>query len=320
MTLGFLFGGGVGNEPRGVDLYREYPVVQDLYAQVAGWTGLTVGQVLDEELPTAPEVRQSVGTVREAVHAVAVHDVLAQHGLRPAVLGGLSLGGMSAAALAGAVERRALFEMLAYSRGTPEQPAGTPEQGMALVFAPVSGDISRFRGEGSPGVYLAGRFGPTADGATLILMLSGERAALDALGAELPDGTLVPLPGRAMAIHSPLRAHFRDFMAPYLDGMSFRDPGLPLISCLDRKVLVTAADVRNTFHRNPTDPINLVHVHEAMKDEGVRLGLIMGGSIPDGILRFPFPVVHVDRAEHIDLALTTAFELGIDIAPSRAAR
>jgi [acyl-carrier-protein] S-malonyltransferase len=317
MTLSYLFGGGVGNEPRGVDLYRKYAVVQNFYAQVAEWTGLTTGQILDDDLPEAPEVRQSVGTVREAAHAIAVHDVLVGQGLRPSVLGGLSLGGMSAASLAGAVSRRALFEMLIHTRETPEQPAGTPEQGLALSFAPNSGDISHYRGDGRPGVYVAGQFGPTADGMTRILMLSGEKAALDQLAADLPRGSIAEMPGRAMAIHSPLRAPFREFMAPYLDAMPFSDPGLTLVSCLDRRILVTAEDVRDSFHRNPTDPINLVYIYEAMKDEGVRLCLIMGGSIPDGVLRFPFPVVHVDRPEHVELALTTAFELGIALAPAR---
>ncbi|MFI9503677.1 hypothetical protein [Nocardia sp. NPDC052566] len=320
MALGYLFGGGVGSEPRGVEMHRAYTGVQNLYRQVAEWTGLTVGQILEDDLPEAPEVRQSVGTIRESVHAIAVHDVLAEQGLRPSVLGGLSLGGMSAACLAGAVGRRALFEMLAHARDTPDQPAGTPEQGIALAFEPIGDDTGRYRGVDMPGVYTAGQFGPTADGETRILMLSGERAALDELGERLPEGTVVQLPGRSMAIHSPLRGHFRTFMAPYIDAMPFADPVATLISCLDRKILMTAADVRDSFQRNPTDPINLVYIYEAMKDEGVRLGLIMGGSIPDGVLRFPFPVVHVDRPEHIGQALTTVFELGIDVSAPRVAR
>lgn len=320
MSLGYLFGGGVGSEPHGVGLYREFASVRNLYQQVAEWTGLTVGQILEEDLPEEIETRQSVGTVRESVHAIAVHDVLAEHGLRPAVLGGLSLGGMSAACLAGAISRRALFEMLAYARNAPGQPAGTPEQGLALAFEPAADDTVRYRRAARPGVYLAGQFGLTTDGATRILMLSGEKQALDELAAELPQGSVVPMPGRPIAIHSPLRAHFRTFMASHIDAMPFRDPGLPLISCLDRRVLVTADDVRDTFHRNSTDPINLVHICEAMKDEGVRLGLVMGGSIPDGILRFPFPVVHVDRPEHLDQVTTTVFELGIDLSARKAPR
>ncbi|WP_028478850.1 malonyl transferase [Nocardia sp. CNY236] len=320
MTLGYMFGGGVGSEPRGVELHQTNAGVQHLYRQVAEWTELTVGQILEEDLPEAPETRQSIGTIRESAHAIAVHDVLAEHGLRPSALGGLSLGGMSAACLAGAISRRALFEMLAHARNTPDQPHGTPEQGLALAFEPVGDNSGRYRGAGRPGVYLAGQFGPTADGQTRILMLSGERAALDDLGTELPADTVVQLPGRAMAIHSPLRSHFRAFMAPYIDAMPFTDPGPPLLSCLDNKVLTTAADVRDTFHRNPTDPINLMYIYEAMKDEGVRLGLVVGGSIPDGVLRFPFSVLHVDRPEHIEQVLTMVFELGIEVFPTRAMR
>ncbi|MFJ1706348.1 ACP S-malonyltransferase [Kitasatospora sp. NPDC088346] len=312
MALGYLFGGGVGTEPHGLELYRAYPVMRDLYAQIARWTGLTPGQLLDEELPKGREERQSAGTVRETALAVAVHDILAGHGLRPAVLGGLSLGAMTAGSLAGAVDRRALFEMLAHTRLAPEQADGDPEQGMALAFVPAGADTALY-GEGRPGVHRAGDFGPTADGAARILMLSGERAALDELVAEVPPGTLVPLPDRTIAVHSPLRAPFRAFLAPYLEAMEFTDPRLPLVSCLDRRTLTTGAGVRDLFDRNATDPISLVDVYTGMKEEGVRLGLVIGGSIPDGILRFPFPVVHVDRPEHVEQVLTSVYELGIDV-------
>lgn len=320
MSLGYLFGGGVGSEPRGVELHTAYAVVRELYAQVAEWTGLTVGQVLEDDLPEAPEERQSVGTVRECVHAIAVYDVLAEKGLRPAVLGGLSLGGMSAACLAGAVGRRPLFEMLAHARHAPALPPGSAAQGLALSFEPIGQEDGRHRGDGLPNVFLAGVFGPTADGAARILMLSGERAGLDELAARLPEGSVIPLPDRTMAIHSPLRAHFREFMAPYIDAMPFADPELPLVSCLDPKILVTAEDVRDSFQRNATDAISLVNLCAGLRDEGARLGLVMGGSIPDGVLRFPFPVVHVNRPEHVEQVLTTVFELGIEIPAGRSAR
>ncbi|MFF0416261.1 ACP S-malonyltransferase [Kitasatospora sp. NPDC004745] len=322
MALGYLFGGGVGTEPHGLELYQAYPAMRELYAEIAGWTGLTPGQLLDEELPKGREERQSAGTVRETALAVAVHDILAGHGLRPAVLGGLSLGAMTAGSLAGAVDRRALFEMLAHTRHAPEPSAGDPEEGMALAFVPAGLDTAPYGGDGRPGVHRAGDFGPTADGAARILMLSGERSALDALAAEVPQGTLVPLPDRTIAVHSPLRAPFRAFLAPYLDAMEFADPRLPLVSCLDRRTLTTGAGVRDLFHRNATDPISLVDVYTGMAEQGVRLGLVIGGSIPDGILRFPFPVVHVDRPEHVEQVLTSVYELGIDVpaADPRAER
>ncbi|MFI9274397.1 ACP S-malonyltransferase [Kitasatospora sp. NPDC052896] len=319
MALGYLFGGGVGTEPHGLELYQAYPVMRELYDRIAEWAGLTVGQLLDEELPKPPEERQGVGSVREAALALAVYDILAEHGLRPSVVGGLSLGAMTASALVGALGRRELVEMLAHTRQVPALCADAPEQGMALVFAPA-GTESAGLAEGRPGVYLSGDFGPAADGSARILMLSGERAALEALAGELPAGLVNPLPDRTIAVHSPLRAHFRAFMAHYIDAMPFRAPELPLASCLERKTLVTAEDVRDLFHRNATDPISLVDVYTGMRQEGVRLGLVMGGSIPDGILDFPFPVVHVDRPEHIEQVLTTVYELGIDLPDGQDAR
>ncbi|QKW18555.1 ACP S-malonyltransferase [Kitasatospora sp. NA04385] len=318
MSLGYLFGGGVGTEPHGLELYRTYEVVQAWYEQVSEWTGLTVGQILEEDLPTAQEERQSVGTVREAALAIGVHDVLASFNLRPAAIGGLSLGAMTASCLAGALGRRELFEMLAASRDTPEPPAEEPRQGIAIAFGPLADGAPAHPGEGVPGVYLAGDFGPTVDGTQRIMMLAGHAEALGALAAEVPPGTVVPLPGRTIAVHTPLRRPYRDFMAPRIDAIPFEDPGLPLLSCLEPKVLRTAADVRDLFQRNSTDPISLVDVYTGMKEQGVRLGLVMGPSIPEGILAFPFPVVHVERPEHVEQALTTAYELGIDLSGTPA--
>jgi [acyl-carrier-protein] S-malonyltransferase len=211
------------------------------------------------------------------------------------------------------VGRQELFQMLAGCRDTPEPPAGTPEQGIAIAFGALAEGAPSHPGEKTPGVYLAGDFGPTADGSQRVMMLAGYAEALDTLAGEVPPGTVVPLPGRTIAVHSPLRRHFRDFMAPRIDAMSFADPELPLLSCLEPKVLRTADDVRDLFQRNSTDPISLVDVYRGMKEQGVELGLVMGPSIPEGILAFPFPVVHIEKPEHIEQALSTAYDLGIDL-------
>ncbi|MFJ8439963.1 ACP S-malonyltransferase [Kitasatospora griseola] len=318
MSLGYLFGGGVGTEPHGLELYRTYEVVQRWYEQVSAWTGLTVGQILEEDLPTAQEERQSVGTVREAALAIGVHDVLASFNLRPAAIGGLSLGAMTASCLAGSLGRRELFEMLAGSRDTPEPAADDPQQGIAIAFGSLADGAPAHPGENVPGVYLAGDFGPTVDGTKRIMMLAGHADALGALAAEVPPGTVVPLPGRTIAVHTPLRRPYRDFMAPRIDAIPFSDPEIPLLSCLESKVLRTGADVRDLFQRNSTDPISLVDVYTGMKEQGVQLGLVMGPSIPEGILAFPFPVVHIERPEHVEQALTTAYELGIDLTGAPA--
>ncbi len=256
MSLGFLFGGGVVTEVRGTEMYRSYPVMRDLCEQVSDWTGLTVcrsGGGTADRAGGAAERGDGPGDRAGA----GIPDVLVEHGLRPSAFGGLSLGAMTASCLAGAIGRRELFEMLAHTRHTPELPPEAPEQGLALAFSPVEGDlVAVYRGEGRPG------------------------------GPRWPCCRT----DRPIAVHSPVRGHHRDFMAPYVQAMPFTAPELPLFSCLEEKKLTAAEEVRDLFDRNSTDATGLVDGCAGVKAEGVRPALITGGSIPDGILRFPFPV------------------------------
>ncbi|NJP64730.1 ACP S-malonyltransferase [Streptomyces spiramenti] len=311
MSLGYLFGGGVGAEPHGIELYEASPLVRQLYEEISGWTGLTAEQILRGELPEGRERRQSAGTIREAALAMAVHDRLAEAGLRPDVVGGLSLGAMTASCLAGALDRRSLFTMLARTAGAPGPRPSAAGEGMALAFVQAEDARSSPPWQGLPDVHLAGDFGPVADGSRRILMLAGHRTVIERLAAESAPGTIVPLPGRDIAVHSPLRKPFRDFIAPHVARMPFTAPRIPLLSCLERGELKTADEVREMFERNPTDPISLVDIYEGMRSHDVRLGLVMGPAIPEGILAFPFPVVHVENPDHIELAISTAYDLGI---------
>ncbi|MFD4575392.1 ACP S-malonyltransferase [Streptomyces sp. NPDC058417] len=319
MPLGYLFGGGVGTEPHGTELYEASPLVRELYEEISGWTGLTAEQILRGELPEGRERRQSAGTIRETALAVAVHDLLAEAGLRPDVVGGLSLGAMTASCLAGALDRRSLFTLLARTADAPEPPPDAPEEGMALAFVEAAEAQAPPPWHGVPDLHLAGDFGPLADGSRRILMLAGHRAAVERLAAEAAPGAVVPLPGRTIAVHSPLRRPFRDFITPHLATMPFTAPRIPLLSCLERGELKTADEVRDMFERNSTDPISLVDIYEGMRSHDVRLGLVMGPAIPEGMLDIPFPVVHVEKPEHIRLAVSTAYDLGIRLSPGDSA-
>jgi len=50
------------------------------------------------------------------------------------------------------------------------------------------------------------------------------------------------------------RQHAAEYLAPYLDEMDFRDPVIPLESCLDGSAPRTGAEVRDLFKRNLPRP------------------------------------------------------------------
>ncbi|HWO62217.1 MAG TPA: hypothetical protein VNO31_19535 [Umezawaea sp.] len=309
MTLGYLLGGGVGAVPHGTELYDAFPGVRRTYDEVADLTGISVERMLTGELPDELRERRTVGMVREAAMALSVHDQLVVAGVRPGAIGGLSLGAMTASCLAGAVDRAAFLDVLVRS-GAHEEPTDGPEEGLAIAALPTPEEADELTAGDE--VYRAGYFGRTADGSQGIYLLAGYLGALHRLAGDRPTGQVTVLPGRAVAVHTPLRNHLRDALAPHITGMSFSAPTVPLYSCFDDKRLATAEDVRDVFLRNPVDPIDLTQVTRAMHADGVELGVVIGGSIPEGLLSFPFPVVHVQRPEDIEKLLMTSYELGVE--------
>jgi [acyl-carrier-protein] S-malonyltransferase len=320
MTLGYIFGGGISHDPgAGADLYAEFEAMRAAYAQVSQWTGLTLGELRTEPLPEEQEPRQAVGAIRQAVLALGIHDVLAEQGIRPGAVGGLSLGAMTSSCLAGALDRETFFRLLLHSRETPPPAPDARPQGLGLAFVPVDEDHTSYYEPARPGVHLAGDFGKAFDRTKNMLMLAGYHDALETLAAEVPPGTVVVLPGVTAGVHSPLRQEANDFMAPVIAATAFRAPAIPLASCLDERTLTSAEEVRDLFLRNAVTPISMVHLLSGLAAAGTQLGVVIGPAVPEGVLAFPFPVVHVEKPEHIADLTAAIYDLGIDLPVAQGA-
>lgn len=320
MTLAYILGGGISPASEsGVELHDQYPVVQNCYRELADFTGLTVSQILTEPLPEEPGPRHSVGAVRQAAVALGIADLLAHMDVRPGAVGGVSLGGIVSSCLAGSIERRELARYLMHTGDAPQADPEAPAEGIAVTFVPADRDPTAYYEPAVADVYLGADFGPSTDGGARILMLSGLRAALEKVAAEAPQGTVAVLDQYQIALHCPLRRSARDFLEPWIAAMPLRDPSLPLSSCLEQRTLVTAEEVRDLFRRNTTDSVYLLHVCAEMKRQGVRLGLILGPTIPSGTVDFPFPVVHIETPEHVRQAMSAIYELSIEIPPAQNA-
>ncbi len=314
MTIGYILGGGISHDPgAGSELYDAFDVMRALYADISGWTGLTPARIRTEELPEDTETRQSIGAIRQAALALGIHDILAEQGIRPGAVGGLSLGAMSSSCLAGSIDREAFFGLLWQTRHTPPPAPDAPAQGLALAFVPIGEDTETYHEPARPGVYLAGDFGTAFDGTKAMLMLAGHRDALEVLSTQVPPGTVVILPGVTTAVHSPLRQAANDFLAPYVEAVEFRAPTIPLASCLEDKALTTGEQVRDLFLRNAVTPISMVHLISGLALSGTRLGVVLGPAVPEGVIAFPFPVVHVEKPEHLADLSSAIYDLGIDL-------
>jgi [acyl-carrier-protein] S-malonyltransferase len=318
MALAFIVGGGLNDVPgSGGALYERHAAVRRTYAEIEEWTGLSFERLIHDPLPaTELRFREGIGALRQAAVAFSIADLLAEQGVLPDVVGGLSLGAMVSASLAGAVSRAELFGLLTAVRSTPLPPEDAPPQGIAMVFT-ARDEAGLASLAQRAGVYPAVDVGPVGDGGYRMVMYAGYRDRLERFAAEAPEGVTVRIPpDRPVAFHSPLQRHLAEHLRPWLDAMTFRDPVIPLCSCLQALTLTTAAQVRDLFERNSVETVSVPHVRSQMRRHGVRLAIVLGPSKIDGIAEQSFPLTYVETPEDVEVALAAVNDLGLS-SPAR---
>jgi [acyl-carrier-protein] S-malonyltransferase len=307
MSLCFVFGGGFVFGPTGSELWDAYAPVRRSCAEVREWTGVDVAALLPEDFTHRPGDKHLL-ELRQAALSWGLVDLLAELGIRPGVLGGMSLGGKIAASLAGAIERRALTGLIMAEAGAPRAAADGRVRGVASVLLAPGEEVDPYCGD-QPDVHLAADgFGPAPDG-TRLLLLAGYLDELQALAARAKVGAVNVLGGWG-AWHSPLQWHVRGYMAPRIAATAFQDPRIPLFSALRPGRTLTADQVRQEFLDNYTSFVSVVHLHTELERYGVQLGLMPGSGTAPELNNFPFPVVQIETPEDVTEALTALHEFG----------
>ncbi|WP_157574167.1 acyltransferase domain-containing protein [Nocardia jejuensis] len=289
MRVSYLFGGQVTLDDAVVDdYYRRSPSIRNAYAEAASCAGLAVEDFRSTTAVRGPEFGHSLSALRHAALTLGLAEELRDRGIEPDAVGGLSLGALIGACVAGAVEREELFAMLFARRLVPPLPEDAPAQGMVLVSAPIDHDPEDYYGD-RPGIYLAVDTGPI-DQDSRSFVLSGYRAALQELISSVPEGThMFLLDGYKGAFHSPLQRYAADFMASFVATMTFHDPKIPICSPIARNVLTTAAQVEEFVTGHNLLPARYEPLIDEMYVLGIRSGLVVGAGLPAPAVS-PFPV------------------------------
>ncbi|KAA9166495.1 acyltransferase domain-containing protein [Amycolatopsis acidicola] len=310
MTLAYLVDGGLHDRPGlGTDLHEHCPAVREVYRQASAWTGAPVDRLLSWGPDPLTEYRE-VGAIRRSAVVLGLCDVLAEKGIRPDAVAGMSVGALTAAAIAGAVSRRELFELLARLREAPL--VSGPPQGMATLFVPPGVDPEEFAGGFPDGVWVAVEIGPVHGGATRLVQLSGRQDALRKLAAQVADEEKLQLPPESfVAFHSPLRAHVRELLEPRIAAMDFHAPEIPLYGGMEPIRYETADQVREMVLRNQTDPVSLPRMLGRLGEQDVELSFLLGPAAADlytgGVAH---EVVQVENREHLAEAFEALHEFG----------
>ncbi|GAA1539883.1 hypothetical protein GCM10009827_069020 [Dactylosporangium maewongense] len=306
MSLAFILGQkNLAYDPTGlIALYERHQAVRDSYDRAAQWTGIDVALLLR----TADDATQRSRTTSIGLAAamLGIADLLGEHGVHPAMVGGISLGAMVSGALSGAVAREDVIGLLGHTDGDQRPDRDELPEGCVAAVLPLGQTYESFYGT-RPGVWFAGDFGMHTSGAFRMLLLSGYRDALDELATGYPPEYFV-FSEETVAVHSPLRHRARDVLARIAADIEFTVPAVPMCSSLEPRVLHSADQVRSEFSRNVVEPIRADHLTGQMRRLGARLGVILGPTLPRDGFEFPFPVVYVDAPDDIDQVVAAVRE------------
>ncbi|MEU1484167.1 SDR family oxidoreductase [Streptomyces sp. NPDC005752] len=223
----FMFSGqGSQYAGMGAALYERFPVFREhvdrcdeLFAPHLGRSvaELVLGTAADPEAIDRTEYTQPALFTLE----YALAKLWMSWGVRPNVLIGHSIGEVVAAAVAGLFDLPDAVTLVA-ARARLMQAVSTPG-GMAAVSAPAE-DVEPLLA-GHPDLALAAVNAPDQ------CVVSGGTAALDEIIAVLKErGTRVDRLAVSHAFHSPLMAEVYDDFRAAIDGITFHEPAISLIS------------------------------------------------------------------------------------------
>jgi [acyl-carrier-protein] S-malonyltransferase len=311
--LAYIVDGGLNDPPgTGTELYQSFEAVRRVYAQAAEWTGVPVQRLLQWRLDRPAEHRDA-GAIRQAAVALGICDVLAERGVRPEMVAGMSLGAMVGATIAGAIARQDLFRLLGRLRAVPK-PDGPP-QGVAALFVPVGTGVEEFTGGFPEHVHLAADMGLVGGGQARMLLLSGYRHALESLHRRVPADSMRVPPDLTTAYHSPLSAHIVAFLEPVIADMPIADPVIGLCCGMEPAVLTTAEQVRTMIRANYTHSVSLRTLFDALDGHGTELAFLIGPAQADLFIQAaPHGIVHIDKPEHLPEALAALHDFGLHLA------
>jgi [acyl-carrier-protein] S-malonyltransferase len=284
--IAFLFPGqGSQTVGMGRSLAENFPVAADSFAEADEALGFPLSRIFldgpEDELRLTENTQPAILTV-----SVAAYRVLGEHGIKPALAAGHSLGEWSAHVAAGTLSFADAVRAVK-ARGRSMQaavPAG--EGAMAAVLALAADLVTEACAEAASETGLvvsAANFNSpdqtVISGATAAVEKAGELAK--ARGAR----KVVMLPVSA-PFHCALMRPAQDDVASVLDSLALHDPAFPVAANVSGTLVTKADAVRQALIEQVTGTVNWVGCVQALVAAGTEVFVEVGpGKVLTGLLR-----------------------------------
>ncbi len=283
MKLAFVFPGqGSQYVGMGKEIFERFPVARETFAEASAALGYDVAHLSfsgpAEELNRTHRTQPCILTT-----SIAVHRVLREMGIRPAVVAGHSLGEYSALVAAEALTL-AYAVTIAEKRGLLMQEAVPEGEGIMAAIIGLGRETTATICAGVRSGYVA----PANYNCPGQIVIAGERKAVmeaiercKAEGAKRAVPLAVSVPSHCRLMNDAARR-----LADVLNGMPFRDPSVPLVNNADARFISGKGDIKESLVRQLNHPVLWEDSMRAIMDAGFTVFVEVGpGKVLAGLMK-----------------------------------
>lgn len=278
----FLFA-GQGSQYLGMarDLYEQYDVVKATFEEASQVLGYDVRALIDQDEEKLNQTRYTQPAILTT--SLAIYRLLAEKGIQPDMVAGLSLGEYSALVAAGALDFKTAVALVA-KRGTFMEEAAPA--GSGKMVAVLNADVTLIE-EACQTASQLGVVSPANYNTPGQIVIGGDVAAVDkAVGLLKEAGVkrLIPL-NVSGPFHTALLKPASEQLARVLAETEFADFQLPLVGNTEADIM-EADRIEELLTRQVMEPVRFYDSIAKMQEAGVTEFIEIGpGKVLSGFMK-----------------------------------
>ncbi|HEM4279751.1 ACP S-malonyltransferase [Streptococcus suis] len=294
--IAFLFAGqGAQTVGMARDLYEYSPIVRETFDQASQILGYDIRDLIDNQEAKLHQTRYTQPAILTT--SLAIYRLLAEKGIKPDMVAGLSLGEYSALVASGALAFEDAIALIA-KRGEYMEtaaPAGTGK-----MVAVLNTDVNLI--EEICSTVTSGIVSPANYNTPAQIVIGGEVTAVDEAVELLREAgvkRMIPL-NVSGPFHTALLRPASEQLAQALEQVEFADFQVELVGNTEAKVM-KKEDIKSLLTRQVMEPVRFYESIATMQEAGVTNFIEIGpGKVLSGFVKKIDKTAHVVAIEDIE--------------------